>query len=115
MFIIVWRGLGWLVAVLVFGLSLIGNVTCDAIYGDGYYDHHKWPFAVSLLVAGASCWFLGLYLKRRSDRIVVDKATGQELVLNQSRHTLFFVPMHLWGPVLGVIALVVLAVSLSSH
>jgi uncharacterized membrane protein YfcA len=109
--VIFWRGLGWLVPVLVFGLSLIGNLLCNAIYGDGYYDHHKWPLAVALLIAGAICWFLGQYLKGRSDRIAVDKATGQEFVVNQSRNTLFFIPMHLWGPLLGFIALVVLVVS----
>jgi hypothetical protein len=111
--VIVWRGYGWLVAVIVFGLSLIGNLICDGIYG--YYDNHKWPFAVSLLASGAICWFLGQYLKGRSDRIAVDKATGQEFVANQSRHTLFFVPMHLWGPILGLIALVLLGLSLLRH
>ena len=113
--VIVWRGLGWLVAVIVFGLSLIGNLLCNAIYGDGYYDHHK--MATSGLVTFR--WYyllvLGQYLKGRSDRVAVDKVTGQEFVANQSRHTLFFVPMHLWGPILGLIALIVLAVSLLAH
>jgi hypothetical protein len=39
--VIIWRGLGWLVAVIVFGFSLAANFVVNATYGEGYYDHHK--------------------------------------------------------------------------
>ncbi len=110
--VIVWRGLGWLVAVIVFCLSLVANFLFNAVYGDGYYDHHKWPVALSLIASGIVCWFVGHYLKTRSDRIAIDKQTGQEIVINQSRHALFFVPMHLWGIILPLIASILLTVEL---
>jgi hypothetical protein len=113
--VIIWRGLGWLVAVIVFGFSLVANLVFNATYGEGYYDHHKWPFALSLFVSAAVCWFLGSYLKKRSDRIAIDKQTGQEIVVNQSRHALFFLPMHLWGPVLALGAVVVLVLEFVQH
>lgn len=60
----------------------------------------------ALLIAALICWFLGNALRKRSDRAAIDKVTGQEFTVNQSRHTLFFLPMHLWGPLLACIACV---------
>jgi len=107
---IIWRGLGFLVAVIIFGCSLTANLIFNAEVGKGYYDHHKWPFAVSLVVSAAICWFLGNYFRKRSDRIVIDKLTGKEFNLNRSRHSFFFIPMHWWAPILLVGAMVLLAV-----
>lgn len=106
---IISQGLGWIAAVIIFGFSLIANLAFDAACGQGYYDHHLWPFAISLLFSAVLCWFLGLRLKNRSDRVVIDKQTGEEFVVNQSKHTLFFVPMHLWGPLLIAISILILA------
>jgi hypothetical protein len=108
--IIIWRGLGFLVAVIVFGCSLLANLIFNAKVGAGYYDQHKWPFAVSLIVSAAICWFLGNYLRKRSDRIVIDKKTGKEFAVNQSRHALFFIPMHWWAPILLAGALILIAI-----
>lgn len=108
--VIIWQGLGFLVAVIVFGCSLAGNLISNATVGDGYYDRHKWPSAVSLIFSATMCWFLGRYLRRRSDRIAIDKETGKEFVVNQSRHTLFFIPMHYWSPILLLIAVILFGV-----
>jgi len=88
--VIIWQGLGFLVAVIVFGCSLAANLISNATVGDGYYDRHKWPAAVSLIVSAGLCWLLGSYLGARSDRIAIDKETGKEFVVNRSRHGLFF-------------------------
>lgn len=42
---IIWRGLGWIVAVIVFGFSLVANFVFDGIFGKGYYTHHNWPLS----------------------------------------------------------------------
>jgi hypothetical protein len=110
MVFIIWRGLGYLVAVIVFGCSLLANLIFNAILGKGYYDHHLWPCAASLVFSAAICWFLGNHLRKRSDRIAIDKITGKEFVINQSQHTLFFVPMHYWSPILLVIAIVLFGI-----
>jgi ABC-type Fe3+ transport system permease subunit len=107
---IIWQGLGFLVAVIIFGCSLLANLIFNEKVRQGYYDHHKWPFALSLLFSSAICWFLGNYLRKRSDRVVIDKQTGTEFVLNRSRHALFFIPMCWWGPILLVGALILFCV-----
>jgi hypothetical protein len=110
---IIWTGKGYLVFLIVFGCSLIANLISNVAIGPGYYDHHKWPLAISLLVSAAICWSLGDYFRKRSDRVVIDKQTGRELVINQSHHTLFWIPMHWWGPLLCVVALILFAVEFS--
>ncbi len=109
---IIWQGLGFLVAVIIFGSSLLFNLLFNALWGPGYYDHHKWPFAISLLCSAAICWFLGNMLARGSNQTVIDKQTGEEFTINRRHHTLFFIPMHWWGPICLVIALALFARSI---
>jgi hypothetical protein len=109
---IIWSGLGFLVAVIVFGFSLALNFAFNAWWSEGYYDTHKWPFAISLFLSAITCWFLGSSLRKRKSQIVIDKETGKELVLNRSNHTLFLIPVHIWAPILAVIGGVVLVIDL---
>ncbi len=104
MFVILFQGLGFLVAVIVIGCSLIANLVFNQEAGEGYYDHHKWPFAVSLVFSAVICWLLGNFLRKRPGRVLIDKKTGKEFTLNR-KHTLFFIPMHWWAPILLVLAL----------
>lgn len=109
---IIWSGLGFLVAVIVFGCSLALNVAFNAWWGEGYYGAHKWPFAISLFLSALLCWLLGSALRKRTSQTVIDKATGKERVLDRSHHSLFFIPMHMWAPVLAVIGVIVLVMDL---
>lgn len=109
---IIWSGLGFLVAVIVFGCSLLLNLVSNAWLGAGYDDAHRWPFAISLVLSALLCWFLGATLRKRTPQTVIDKATGKELVLDRSNHRLFFIPMHLWGPILAACGAVVLLIDL---
>ncbi len=99
-----------MVAVIVFGCSLAANLIFNMTRGEGYYDHHKWPFAVSLIVSAAICRLLDEYLRKRSDRTVIDKQTGSGFQVNQSRHALFFIPMRWWAPILLVIAVILFGI-----
>jgi len=110
--VIIWNGLGYLVAVIVFGMSFAMNLIFNDICGDGYYDNHKWPFSISLICSAIICWVLGNHLKRRAEHVVIEKETGMELVINKSNHSLFFIPMHYWGPLLFGISLIVFAFDL---
>ncbi len=96
---IFWNGMGFLVVVFVFGFSLIANlITNNITGGEEYWNSHQWPFGVSLIVAGVLSWGVGRLLARRKARTLVDKETGEDVVL-ESYHALFFVKMHWWGPV----------------
>ena len=97
---IIWSGWGFLVAVIVFGMSLAMEVVTEALAGDDrFYQAQAWPLALALALSGVIIWGLGRYLHARGARVVIDKATGQELTIG-GQHRFFFIPMHHWGPVL---------------
>jgi hypothetical protein len=103
--ILIHRGLGYLVFVILFVVSLAANVIVNAAYGDRYYDNHKWPLFLSLILSAIIIWFVGRHLRKRSDRVVIDKQTGEEMIVNMSTHDLFFIRMEYWSPIILVIGL----------
>jgi hypothetical protein len=100
---VIWSGLGFLVAVITFGVCLLMNVVLDAQLGEGYYSSHPWAVGAALIIGGLISAVAGFVLKARNQREVIDVQTGELMVLNQSHHTFFFVPMHWAGIVIAVI------------
>ncbi|MGE5516172.1 MAG: hypothetical protein ACM31D_10165 [Bacteroidota bacterium] len=98
---VIWQGLGILIPFVVVLMTQGLVALAEKLGGPGAYNANPlWGVAamgLSALVVTA----LGIYLRRRGARVVVDKETGQELVL-RSRHTLFFIPMEYWGAILVV-------------
>ena len=109
---IIWNDKGFLVAVFVFGCSLAANLITNSLAGtDQYWEQHKWPFGVSLLASAALSWFVGRDMASRKAKTLIDKETGEEVVL-EPYHAFFFIRMHWWGPILTTIALVILVMDL---
>jgi hypothetical protein len=109
--VIIWKGWGILVVVITFLVLMGTELAVGAIFGNPhYYQAHSWPKGVAFLLAALAVYFLGCYLSNRPGRVVIDKVTGQELVLRRS-HALFFIPMEYWGYILAVIGLVLFFVS----
>ena len=109
--IVIWKGAGGLV--LIFGIvaALLTNVvTSSAFNQNNYFADHAWAQAMSLWMAGTACWFLGRYLNSKSGRVLIDKATGQEITIKPD-HSLFFIKLEYWGPILFGIGLFVLLAS----
>ena len=97
---IIWSGWGFLVAVIVFGASLAMELVTEALVEDDrFYQVQAWPLALALALSGVLIWGVGKYLHARGARVVIDKATAQELTIG-GQHRFFFIPMHCWGPVL---------------
>lgn len=109
---IIWSGLGFLAAVIIFACLLVCNLMMDSIWGKGYYSAHYWTIAMGMLAAAPIVWWVGNLLRKRNAQIVIDKATGKEMVLDRGNHHLFFIPMHLWGPLLVAIAAVLFILEL---
>jgi hypothetical protein len=78
---IIWNGLGILVLPILLASALLCNLAFDSLFGSGYYSAHKWTVGVALFLASAGCLFLGGYLRNRPPRVVIDKQTGQQVVL----------------------------------
>jgi len=108
--ILIWRGAG--AAVLLFGVAaalLTNIVTSSVFHQDNYFSHHSWAQATALGLAGTACWFLGRYLHSKPGRVLIDKATGQEVTIRPV-HSLFFIKLEYWGPILLAVGLVVLVI-----
>lgn len=100
---IIWNGLGFLVAVFVFGAALLCNFAFDAAWGDGYYSNHKWTVGVAMLIAAVPSGVVGWRLRKRAILTVIVKETGEEMTIERGSHGLFFIPMHLWGGILVIV------------
>jgi hypothetical protein len=102
--LIIWRGLGFLVAVVTFGFALGANLLANKFRGDGYWEQHAWPMAAALAVSGAVCWVLGRRLNKPAR-----KENGDNRRL--WTHDLFFVRMEWWA--YPLVAMAVAAVVLN--
>jgi hypothetical protein len=103
---IIWSGLGFLVAVIVFAFCLgIEAAVSSLTGGSDFYRQAIWPIPLALVLSGAVCWFLGRRLNKPGGKTYIDKETGEEVILQNKRHSLFFIRMDYWGPILIIIAL----------
>jgi hypothetical protein len=103
---IIWRGFGILVVVIAGAALVLTQLLGNALFGSGTYEGHSGPLGtLALLLAAAIVWPLGRALNRRGARTLVDPATGQRVVLRPN-HSLFFLPMEYWAPILGAGAVV---------
>ena len=97
---IIWRGLGWAVAAITFAVLVLSELGIERLFADERdYQTHGWPKLFALGVSAALVWMLAAHLKGRPGRVVIDKATGEELTLNKD-HDLFFIPVRYWPIVL---------------
>ena len=105
---IIWSGHGYLVAVFVFGASLLMELATESAFNDdNFYQREAWPLALALVIAGVLSFLVGLALNSSGERRLVDPTTNEEVVVQAEQHTLFFMKMHWWGPILFVIAVIV--------
>ena len=107
---IIWSGLGFLVPIITFVLLVLTEYAVETLFADtSYYQAHGWPKLVAFLIAGAIVWSIGTYLNRKSGRVLIDKETGQEVIL-RPKHALFFLKMEYWAPILFVLGIIFLFV-----
>jgi hypothetical protein len=100
---IIWTGKGWLVAAIAFALLVGSEFGWEALFADpSYYQTHLWPRAAAFLLAAVLVWLLADWLRRSGSRTVIDKATGEEMVIG-GNDSLFFVPVRFWAPILALI------------
>src|SRR4030095_5514563 len=107
---IIWSGLGFLVAVITFLLLLISEYLTESLFRDEtYYQSHGWPKMLAFVLAATVIWPLGTYLKRTQGKVMIEKATGKEVVIKPN-HTFFFIPMEYWSPILVALGIILLFV-----
>jgi ATP/ADP translocase len=107
---IIWSGLGFLVAAITFLLLLIAEYVTESLFRDeAYYQAHGWPKLLAFFLAAMVIWPLGKYLNSKQGKIMIEKETGKE-VLIKPKHSLFLIPMEYWGPILLALGIIFLFV-----
>lgn len=97
---IVWSGRGILsVLVLVVSFVLFTSILPQEL-GD-------YGIVVGFFATGAFSWFMGKKWNEADGRTMIDKASGQEVHLTPN-HSLFWIKMQYWGPVFGILGIVIL-------
>jgi hypothetical protein len=97
---VVWSGKGFLsVIVLIFCLFLFVKLMPNE-YGD-------YAFVLAFFITGVFSWFMGKKWNAEEVRTVVDKATGQEIILKPN-HSLFWIKLQYWGIIFGTFGLIIL-------
>ena len=111
---IIWSGLGFLVAVIGFASLILTEFVSEKITGDDqFYQEHGWVILVGMLLAAGLTYGLHRLLLLQKGRVVIDKETGQEIVLRSS-HSLFFIPVKWWPAVFVGLGMVIAIVNSKS-
>lgn len=105
-FFVIWRGWGILAVVIPAAICFV----CVAIGGAlGGASNRALGPALGLVVGGAISayvvWRLGVRLNSQPGRVLVDPSDGSKVVLRQT-HSLFWIPMQWWAPIVGALALI---------
>ena len=109
---IIWRGFGILVGIAGFiGFILAELITRGFTNSDTYYQAHTAPRLGGALLGAALAFGVVKILEMwEKPRIVIDKATGREMVLRRG-DSLFFIPVRFWPYIIFGIGVVVAFVS----
>ncbi|WP_144027222.1 hypothetical protein [Paenibacillus sp. FSL R7-0273] len=92
---VIWKGLGILNFVVIVVLLLIVDSTLSLL-GFESVDF-RLSRAFVFIVAGVIIWYMGKALDAKSGRVLIDAETGERYRMG-TLHSLFFIPMHYWGP-----------------
>jgi hypothetical protein len=96
---VIWNGLGFLVALIGIAVLVLTEYFSESITGDPqFYQAHRWVILVGMLIAAALTFGLHRLLQRQKPRIVIDKESGREVSLLPT-HSLFFIPVKWWPAV----------------
>ncbi|MNC70582.1 hypothetical protein D3C75_1214070 [compost metagenome] len=97
---VIWKGWGVLNLVVIVGLLLIVD-SLSSLPGLTSIDF-RLSRAFVFIVAGVLIWYMGKAFNAKSGRVLVDAETGERYRMG-TLHSLFFIPMHYWGPIcLGI-------------
>jgi len=100
---IVWRGRGFVVAIITFGCLVVAELSTRYLFHDDrYYQRQGWPKLVAFLVAAGLVWRLSR--REHGDYATVQPAGRDPLLRVQD--TLFHISVKYWPGILCVLAIV---------
>jgi hypothetical protein len=109
---IVWSGLGFLVAVITLAVCFVMNYLLDGYFGKGFCASHDWLFGAALFIGGVLSAIVGFALNTPADREFLDARTVESPAVARARHTFFYIPMHWAGLIVAAGGIVKIVMAL---
>jgi len=98
---IIWKGYGFLVLVIAIAIGAIVSLIFGKIGST-----EDMGAAIGAIISAGIIWVVGNKLNAQTkDRAMIDKQTGQEVVLKPN-HSLFFIKMQYWAFIVGGIGII---------
>ena len=109
---LVWQGWGILIVGVPFLLIVVTSAIWTAVFGEPSVNaNYSVILGIALLASAPIIYLLGKRLDARPGRTMIDKESGQEVVL-RGAHTLFFVGFRYWAWISAILGAVFLIVGL---
>lgn len=97
---IVWQGVGFLVALIPVAILLLFSAL-------GIDKNFKFSEEVTLLVTAIIIWFVGRKLNSQPAKILIDPQTNQEVIF-KNKNTMFWIPMEYYAILFAIGAAAIL-------
>lgn len=97
---IVWSGRGSLSLIILIVVYLLLTLVFPK-------EQSNYALIIGLFVAAGFSWFMGKKWNESNKKTVIDKASGQEIIL-QPNHSLFWIKMQYWGIIFSVLGIILL-------
>ena len=112
---IIWRGLGWLVPIVVILCLVAFNYSLDLLIAENYYKKFAWPKAAAIIFSSVLVGGLGIFLNSikpsissltKEDIIAILNSKVSDYIFvylalpkndQRKNHTLFFIPIEYWS------------------
>lgn len=103
---IIWKGLGIFVPVIVFVGVFLTHWIASTIWGNSILDTHENTLvAIGMIVAALLCFIVNKLLDKQPSKTYIDKETGEQVIFKKS-HSLFFIPFKYWAYILPIIGII---------
>lgn len=103
--IIIWRGYGWLVPVIVIAALVGTQLSLDSLFGADTYTSNEWAQFVALGVAAVGLAITGYLFNFRKRTVLVNEETGEKR--KSSSHAFFWIPIEFWAVIVPVLFTVI--------
>lgn len=100
---IIWRGFGWAVPVIVIVALVLTQIIVDSVYGRGFYGANEWTKMTAIVAGSVLVAYLGYVLNYRKRIVIVDEDTGKKR--KSPSHSLFFIPVQFWAVIIPALFL----------
>lgn len=97
---IIWRGYGWLIPVIVIASYIGTHYSINSINGEGYFEANPWIKWAILISDTFLIGLLGYLLNYKYRPNILDLETAEEH--RSPSHTLFFIPIQYWAIIIPV-------------